>query len=67
MADKEREVIYTDGGGRGASMAIIVVLLLAILVVLFLVFGRGLLSGGGTKTIKANVDIQAPARSGTNG
>jgi hypothetical protein len=66
MAEKEREIIYTDGGGRGGSTAIIVVVLLAILVILFLVFGRGLLNGGGTKTIKANVDVQAPASGGTN-
>jgi hypothetical protein len=66
MADTERrEVIYTDGGGRsGGATAIVAVAVLAILVVLFLVFGRGLISGSDTKTVKADVDISAPAKSG---
>ena len=63
MADTERkEVIYTDGGGRGSgSTAIVVVAVLAILVVLFLMFGRGLVSGTDAKSIKADVDINVPA------
>jgi hypothetical protein len=67
MADIERrEVIYTDGGGRsGGSTAIVAVAVLAILVVLFLVFGRGLINGSDTKTIKADVDIHAPASGGS--
>ena len=66
MADTERrEVIYTDGGSRGGgSTAIVAVAVLAILVVLFLVFGRGLLSGSDTKTVKADVDISAPKTGG---
>lgn len=69
MADTERtEVIYTDGGGRsGGSTAIVAVAVLAILVVLFLVFGRGLISGSDTKTIKADVDINAPAAPAKSG
>ena len=39
-------------------------LLIALLVVLFLLFGRGLLSGGGTEEIKADVDISAPGGGG---
>jgi len=61
MADREREVIVTNDGGRGgggAGMIIGVVLVLAVVVVLFLVFGRGLL-GGGDKDI--NVKIDTPA------
>jgi hypothetical protein len=69
MADTERtEVIYTDGGGRsGGSTAIIAVAVIAILVVLFLVFGRGLINGSSTKTVKADVDIHAPATGGGTG
>jgi hypothetical protein len=63
MAEKEREIIYTDGGRRG-STALIVVVVLAILVVLFLVFGTGFLDGRGNKTIKA--DVHAPATGGSN-
>jgi hypothetical protein len=66
MADKEREIIYTDGGRRGGSTALIVVVVLAILVVLFLVFGRGYLDGRANKTVKADVDVHAPASGGSN-
>ena len=68
MADIERrEVIYTDGGGRSSgSTAIVAVAVLAILVLLFL-FGRGLIGGGDTKTVKADVDISAPATGGGTG
>ena len=61
MADREKEVIVTGdgGGGGGGSAVLIVVAILALLVVLFLVFGRGML-GGGTKNIKADVDVTAP-------
>jgi hypothetical protein len=65
MAEREREVIVTDGGDRGSGGAILaVVLVVALLVVLFLVFGRDMLSGGDTK-IDADVKIDAPA-TGTN-
>jgi hypothetical protein len=62
MADREKVVVADTGGDRGSgSAALIVVAVIALLVVLFLVFGRGMLNGGGTKTIKADVDINAPA------
>ena len=66
MAEHEREretVVVTDTGerrGGGGLAAILLVIVLA--VILFLVFGRGLLSGGGTETIKADVDIEAPTK-----
>ena len=45
MAEREKEtIITTDGGGGGGTTILAVVLLLAVLVVLFLVFGRGLIS-----------------------
>ncbi len=64
MAEREREVIVTGdgGGGGGAGMIIGVVLVLAVNVVLFLVFGRGLLGGGGTKDINADIKIDTPAK-----
>jgi len=63
MVEREREtIVTTDGGGRsGGGTLLAVVLLIALLVVLFLVFGRGLLNGGGTETIKADVNIDTPA------
>jgi hypothetical protein len=66
MADHEREeIIVTDGGRRsGGSTAVIIVALLAVIVVLFLVFGRGMIDGAGTKTIKADVDISTPKTGG---
>ena len=69
MADIERrEVIYTDGGGRSSgSTAIVAVAALAILILLFLVFGRGLFGGGASNTVKADVDISAPATGGGTG
>ncbi|MEA3004455.1 MAG: hypothetical protein QOH81_3243 [Sphingomonadales bacterium] len=59
MAERETErVIVTDGGRRGGgATAAIVLLVIAILVVLFLVFGRGLLSDSTTKTINADVHV----------
>jgi uncharacterized membrane protein len=63
MAEREREVIVTDGGDRGGGGAIIaVVLLIAVLVVLFFVFGRGMLSGDGDKDINADVKIETPSK-----
>lgn len=62
MADREREVIVTDGGRSSGSGAIIaVVLLIALLVVLFLVFGQDLIGGGDTKDIDADIKIETPA------
>ena len=60
MAEHETErVVVTDGGGGGGGGATvaIVLLVIAVLVVLFLVFGRGLLNGGSTKTINADVHV----------
>jgi predicted metalloprotease len=63
MAEREREVIVTDGGGGGGSGVIIgVVLVIAVVVVLFLLFGRGLLGGGETKDINADIKINTPAK-----
>lgn len=66
MAEHEKEVIVTDGGGggggAGAGMIIGIVLVLAVIVVLFLVFGRGLLGGSGTKDINADIKIDTPAK-----
>jgi hypothetical protein len=60
MAEREKEVIVTDGGGGGGGAILAVVLVIALLVVLFLVFGRDMLSAGDTK-IDADVKIDAPA------
>ena len=63
MAEREREVIVTDGGDRGGGGAIIaVVLLIAVLVVLFFVFGRGLLNGDGATDINADVKVETPSK-----
>ena len=63
MAEREREtIVHTDGGGGGTLLA--VVLLLAVIVVLFLLFGRGLIGGGETDKIEADVKIDAPATGG---
>jgi predicted metalloprotease len=64
MAEREKEVIVTSdgGGGGGAGMIIGVVLVLAVIVILFLVFGRGLLGGSGTKDINADIKIDTPAK-----
>lgn len=64
MAEREREtIVHTDGGGGGGTL-LAVVLLIAVLVVLFLLFGRGLISGGETDKIEADVKIDAPATGG---
>jgi hypothetical protein len=64
MAEHEREVIVTNdgGGGGGGGMIIGIVLVLAVVVVLFLIFGRGLLGGGGDKDINADIKIDTPAK-----
>lgn len=61
MVEREREtVVVSEGGRRGGSGAIVAIVAIIVLaVILFLVFGQGLL-GGGTETIKADVDIEAP-------
>lgn len=66
MAERETErVIVTDGGRRGGgATAAIVLLVIAVLVVLFLLFGRGLLNGGTTKTINADVHVSGDKSGG---
>ncbi|HEX8526083.1 hypothetical protein [Allosphingosinicella sp.] len=63
MVEREREtIVHTDdGGGRGGGTLLAVVLLIALLVVLFLLFGQGLLNGGGTDKIEADVKVDTPA------
>jgi hypothetical protein len=67
MADREREVIVTDGGGGGAGFGMLagVILVLAVLAILFLVFKDRILGGGDTN-IKADVTVGGPAKSGGN-
>ena len=63
MAEHEREtIVTTDGGGGGGGAVLAVVLVLAVVVVLFLLFGRGLLNGSSTDTIKADVKIDTPTK-----
>jgi hypothetical protein len=57
MAD-EKVTIVKDGGGAGGAIAVIVGIV-AILAILYVVFGTGLLNGP-TKTIDANVKVEAP-------
>jgi hypothetical protein len=62
MAEREKEVIVTngDGGGSGAGMLIGVILVLAVLAVLFFVFKDRIF--GGTQDINADVKIETPAK-----
>lgn len=62
MADREKEVIVTSDGGGGSGVVIAVVLLIAVVVVLFLLFGRGLMSGGDATDIKADIKVDTPAK-----
>ena len=63
MVEREKEtIVHTDGGGGGGGGTLLaVVLLIALLVVLFLLFGRGLLGGGETEKIEADVKVDTPA------
>lgn len=63
MVEREKEtIVHTDGGGGGGGGTLLaVVLLIALLVVLFLLFGRGLLGGGETDKIEADVTVDTPA------
>ncbi|TFI57474.1 hypothetical protein E2493_14795 [Sphingomonas parva] len=66
MAERERETVVVGDSGRGGGGTIVAVIaVIALLVVLFLVFGRGLIGGGETKEIKADVDISAPSGGGS--
>lgn len=63
MAERERETVVvadTDRRGGGGTLAAVLAII-ALLIVLFLIFGKGLISGGETTDIKADVDIAAPA------
>ena len=61
MAERETErVVVTEGRSGGGSTAIVALAIIAILVVLFLLFGRDMLSGGGAPE-KIDVDISTPA------
>lgn len=61
MAEREREVIVTDGGRSGGSTALIaVVLLIAVLGLLFYLFGQDMLNGSATD-VKADINIDTPA------
>jgi hypothetical protein len=65
MADREKEVIVTDGGGGGAGFGMLagVILVLAVLAILFFVFKDRILGGGDT-SIKADVKVEGPATGG---
>ncbi len=64
MVEREREtIVTTDAEPRGSGGTLLaVVLLIALLVVLFLLFGRGLLGGGETEKIDADIKIDTPAK-----
>ena len=61
MAEREKEVIVTngDGGGGGFGMLAGVILVLAVLAVLFFVFKDRIM--GGSSDINADVKIETPA------
>ncbi|MBN8807120.1 MAG: hypothetical protein J0I47_02615 [Sphingomonas sp.] len=59
--DGKTTIIQTDGGGGAGMVALLAIVLIAIAVVAFLVFGQGLM--GNSKTIDANVKIDAPTKS----
>ena len=61
MAEREKEVIVTngDGGGSGAGMLIGVVLVLAVLAILFFVFKDQIL--GRSTAINADVKVETPS------
>ena len=66
MAEHERETVIVNDGGRrgGGGTAIVAIVVIALLVVLFLVFGKGLMGGGETTDVKADIDISAPKSGG---
>ena len=49
----------STGGGSSAVWAILVIVLLAIIA--WFVFGRGMMGGGKTTNIKADVKVETPA------
>ena len=61
MAEREREVIVTNGGGGSGSGAIVaIVLIIAVLVGLYIVFGTHLIRGSDTNI---NLRLDTPATS----
>lgn len=61
MAEHEREVIVTNGGGGGYGFLIGVILLIAVLVAGYFLFGRQLLNGD-AQDINVNVNLPAVSR-----
>jgi uncharacterized membrane protein len=62
MAEREREVIVTDGGrggGAGFGMLAGIILVLAVLAVLFFVFKDQILGGNAPRDV--NVKIETPS------
>ena len=61
MAEREKEVIVTngDGGGSGFGMLAGVILVLAVLAILFFVFKDRII--GGSSDINADVKIESPS------
>ena len=67
MAEREREVIVTNGGGGGSGFGMLagVILVLAVLAVLFFVF-KDQIMGSGRTDINADVKIEAPSAPSSN-
>lgn len=66
MVEREREtIVTTDGGRRGGGGTILaIVLLILVLAGLYLLYQNGVF-GGGTETIKADINIDAPSGGGS--
>ena len=58
MAEREREVIVTNGGGGGSGAIVAIVLIIAVLVGLYIVFGTHLIRGSDTNI---NLRLDTPA------
>ncbi len=58
MAEREREVIVTNGGGGGSGAIVAIVLIIAVLVGLYIVFGTHLVRGSDTNI---NLRLDTPA------
>jgi len=64
MAEQEKETIVETRSGAGGTAAVVIAIIIVLLVALYLMFGRGLLVGGSTKAIKADVNVNVHAPSG---